>query len=160
MPNTKQIFVFSVISQHWHGACSWNASSWNHFNSTWLITLIMMTWWYKKPGARFNIKMTSYQYKKSNCGDKMILWLAYLHNEISYTGKMTSLYWIRALGISRYVLDLVPPKHSSDGGNVLCMCNSINSLAPGKFEWNFRHLIFQIISVIDGWVVSCQLALK
>ena len=27
----------------------------------------------------------------------------------------------------------------------------INSLAPGKFEWNFRYLIIQIISVIDGW---------
>ena len=26
----------------------------------------------------------------------MILWLSYLHNGISYTGKMTSLYWIGA----------------------------------------------------------------
>ena len=37
---------------------------------------------------------------------------------------------------------------------------SLNSLAPGKFEWNFRYLIFQILSVIDGWVVSCELALR
>ena len=29
-----------------------------------------------------------------------------------------------------------------------------------KFEWNFRYLIFQIISVTDGWVISCELALK
>ena len=35
-----------------------------------------------------------------------------------------------------------------------------NSLAPGKFEWNFRYSIFQIISVIDGWVISCELALR
>ena len=35
-----------------------------------------------------------------------------------------------------------------------------NSLAPGKFEWNFRYLIFQIISVIDGRVISCELALR
>ena len=35
-----------------------------------------------------------------------------------------------------------------------------NSLAPGKFEWNFRYLIFQIISVMDGWGISCELALK
>ena len=34
-----------------------------------------------------------------------------------------------------------------------------NSLAPGKFEENFRYLIFQIISVIDGWVISCEFAL-
>ena len=33
-----------------------------------------------------------------------------------------------------------------------------NSFTPGKFEWNFRYLIFQIISVIDGWGISCELA--
>ena len=36
----------------------------------------------------------------------------------------------------------------------------INSLAPGKSEWNFRSLIFQIISVIDGWVTSWELTLR
>ena len=41
--------------------------------------------------------MPSYQYRKSYCGDKTILRPSYLHNGISYTGKMTSLYWIRAL---------------------------------------------------------------
>ena len=41
--------------------------------------------------------MPSYQYRKSHCGDKRILWPSYLHNGISYTGKTTSLYWIRAL---------------------------------------------------------------
>ena len=49
------------------------------------------------PGPRFNIKMTSYQYRKSHCGDKTILRPSYLHNGISFTGKMTSLYWIRPL---------------------------------------------------------------
>ena len=44
------------------------------------------------PGGGVNIKMSSYQYRKSHCGDKT----SYLHNGISYTGKMTSLYWIRA----------------------------------------------------------------
>ena len=48
-------------------------------------------------GGRFNIKMSSYQYRKSHCGDKTILRPSYLHNGISYTGKMTSLYWIGAL---------------------------------------------------------------
>ena len=49
------------------------------------------------PGPWFNIKMTSYQYRKSHCGDKTILRPSYLHNGISYTGKTTSLYWIRPL---------------------------------------------------------------
>ena len=41
-------------------------------------------------------------------------------------------------------------------------CNPIilNSLAPGKFEWNIRYLILQIISLIDGWGISCELALR
>ena len=46
------------------------------------------------PRAQFSIRMTSYQYMKSHCGDKTILRPAYLHNGISYTGKTTSLYWI------------------------------------------------------------------
>ena len=50
--------------------------------------------WSKGRGL-FNIKMTSYQYRKFHCGDKMILRSSYLHSGISYTGKMTSLYWIR-----------------------------------------------------------------
>ena len=49
-----------------------------------------------QPGGWFNIKMLSYQYRKSHCGDKTILRPSYLHNGISYTGKTTSLYWIRA----------------------------------------------------------------
>ena len=31
--------------------------------------------------------MSSYQYRRSHCGDKTILWLSYLHNGISYTGR-------------------------------------------------------------------------
>ena len=48
-------------------------------------------------GARFNIKMSSYQYRKSHCGDKTVVRLSYLHNGISYAGKMSSFYWIRVL---------------------------------------------------------------
>ena len=34
-----------------------------------------------------------------------------------------------------------------------------NSLAPGNFEWNFRYVIFKQILVIDGWGISCEIAL-
>ena len=43
--------------------------------------------------------MSSYQYRKSHCGDKTVVRSSYLHNGISYTGKTTSLYWIRALDV-------------------------------------------------------------
>ena len=36
------------------------------------------------PGPWFNIKMSSYQYGKSHCGDKMVIRSSYLHNGISY----------------------------------------------------------------------------
>ena len=35
--------------------------------------------------------------------------------------------------------------------------SSFNSLAPGKFEWNFRYKIFKQILVIDGWGISCEI---
>ena len=60
--------------------------------------LVLVRWhFYTESGPWFNIKMTSYQYRKSHCVDKTILRLSYFHNGISYTGKTTSLYWIRTL---------------------------------------------------------------
>ena len=35
----------------------------------------------------------------------------------------------------------------------------INSLAPGKFEWHFRYVIFKRILVINGSGISCETAL-
>ena len=52
----------------------------------------------KRSGLRFNIKMPSYQDRKSHCGDKTVVRSAYLHNGVSYTGKTTFSYWIRVLG--------------------------------------------------------------
>ena len=43
--------------------------------------------------------MLSCQYRKSHCGEKTVVRSSYLHNGISYIGKITSLYWIRALVI-------------------------------------------------------------
>ena len=61
-----------------------------------------------KPGGWFNIKMPSYQYMKSHCADKTILRPSNLHNGISYTGKMTSLYWIRALAAWQNTRIMIP----------------------------------------------------
>ena len=47
-------------------------------------------------GPWFNIKMLSYQYRKSHCGGKTVVRSSYIHNGISHTGKMSSLYWIGA----------------------------------------------------------------
>ena len=50
-----------------------------------------------RSGPWFNIKMSSYQHRKSHCGDKTILRPSYLHNGISYTGKTTSFNRTRPL---------------------------------------------------------------
>ena len=55
---------------------------------------------YQDSGPRFNIKMSSSQYRKSHCGDKTTVRSSYLHNGISCTGKVSSLYWIGAPGES------------------------------------------------------------
>ena len=49
----------------------------------------------------------SYQYRKSHCGEKTIVRSSYLHNGISYTGKVSSLYWFRPLVRTKYVILLV-----------------------------------------------------
>ena len=46
-------------------------------------------------GPRFNIMMSSYQYRKSHCGDKTVVRSSYLHNRIFYTDKISFLYWIQ-----------------------------------------------------------------
>ena len=35
-----------------------------------------------------------------------------------------------------------------------------NSLAPRRFEWNFRQIIFMLNLVIDGWCISGKIALR
>ena len=39
------------------------------------------------------------------------------------------------------------------------MSMQLNSLALGRFEWNFRNAIFKLIVMIDGWGISCEIAL-
>ena len=68
-----------------------NMATYCHTGQQWLRT---------SAGTRLNIKMSSYQYRKSHCGDKMVVRSSYLHNGVSYTGKMSSLYWIGALTLT------------------------------------------------------------
>ena len=41
------------------------------------------------------LKMSSYEYRNSHCGDKMVFWRSSLHNNI--TGESASLYWVQSL---------------------------------------------------------------
>ena len=73
----------------------------------------------KASGPWLNIKMSSYQYRKSHCGDKTILRPPYLHNGNSYTGKTTSLYWI---GAQMIIIWQNPRKSSTFSPSLLVGC--------------------------------------
>ena len=51
----------------------------------------------KLSGPWFNTKMPSCQNRKSLCGDNAVIRSSYLHNGISYSGKMVSFYWTNPL---------------------------------------------------------------
>ena len=55
---------------------------------------VIMSSWHdemlRPSGPWFNIKMSSYQYRNSHCGDKTVVRSSYLRHGISYTGKMSS----------------------------------------------------------------------
>ena len=36
---------------------------------------------------------------------------------------------------------------------------NLNSMAHGSFKWNFRQVIFKLISMTDGWGVSSEISL-
>ena len=91
-------------------------------------------------GPCFNIKMSSYQYRKYHCGDKTILRPSYLHNGISYTGRTTSLYWIRALRPSYiYVGNSYTGKMASSNEMPPRSADDMTKVThhPIKYWWNW-----------------------
>ena len=76
--------------------------------------------------------MTSYQYRKSYCGDKTILRPSYLHDGISCTGKMTprpSSWYQGSVAIST-----VYPKKYTHGLVVLCFVVVMQSFIMNSHE--------------------------
>ena len=74
-----------------------------------------------------------------------------------------SLAFVRA--IHRWPVN--PAQRASNAENVsIWWCHHNNclsfrdSLANGIFEWNFRQVSFTLISVIDGWGISCEICLR
>ena len=118
-------------------------------------------------GPLFNIKFTSYQYRKSHCGNKTILRPSYLHNGISYTGKTTSLYWIRAqiVVIHEHGYPLYVPSQWWDiktffmfAINILCLVmvkgspNYLNSVdCPSSNDMTLKN-VGQQIDTVTGTV--------
>ena len=95
--------------------------------------------------------MSSYQYRKSHCGDKTVVRSSYLLNRISYTGKMSSLYWIRAQG-SLYWLHLCRILNSTQNGSTQLV------LKPDYSTCNLMDVSVNNTIVADALALSecCQ----
>ena len=125
-----------------------------------------------RPGPRFNINISSYQYRKSHCGDKTVVRSSYLHNRISYTGKMTSLYWDgpQTFSESSLTARFLGPTWSPPGadrshvGPMLSPWTLLSgSLQTGIFHHNIWRLICQkqvsqtgIRNYITWFTVGCN----
>ena len=120
----------------------------------------------------FDIKMISYQYRKSDCGDKTAVRSSYLHDGIFYTGKMASLYWfgpqticesyrcvnpnkeIRIYDVSRYSGSGLPRNYSNKNKNLwppsskqhcYARCNLIgSSLTIPIVHWTTDYILHMI----------------
>ena len=108
------------------------------------------------PGGWFNIKMSSYQYRKSYCGDKTILRSSYLHNEISHTGKTASLYWIRALSDDQLGLP-VQLVHLFFGSLIITL---FNTSRPRRNERHLADDIFKHFFLNENVLISIKISLK
>ena len=95
----------------------------------------------------------------------MIKWSYFIgcnvyHNHICISGELviSILVWDKVV----VIIDALAFWYHSfycSGGMQLNIFYNINSLAPGKFEWNFRHAIFKKILVIDGWGIYYEIDL-
>ena len=108
------------------------------------------------PGPWFNIKMPSFQYRKSHCGDKTVVRTSYLHNGISYTGKMTSLYWIRVLLVLLYIgfvwaNEILRLRKDSLLSKYFMFC-LFNSLAPVICDSCFKNWFSMPTCCLISWV--------
>ena len=96
-------------------------------------------------GPWFNIKISSYQYRKSHCGDKTILRPSYLHNGISHTGNTTSPYWIGALDLGdNFQVHFLDGRISYFNSNTIEVCskkrrNAIDLISDSPLTHICRH---------------------
>ena len=79
--------VCSFVFIQWRKSCKMTIPL--QCNPTLKLKEVKMTMETNKPaGPWFNIKMSSYQYRKYHCGDKTVVRSSYLHNGISYSTKV------------------------------------------------------------------------
>ena len=109
-------------------------------------------WILRGPGPRFNIRISSYQYRKSHCGDKMVVGSSYLHNGISFTGK-TSLSQSQTYHPgANYTSDVITSVMASQITGVTIVCSTVSSGADQRKHQ--RSTLLAFVRGIHGWPVN------
>ena len=90
----------------------------------------------------------------------MIDWWKWgVHSQCDGTG--VAVWWCRMAGISPHYSMENAREVSAEHWKCTHYCwTQINSLAPGRFKWNFGLAIFKLTLVTDGWVISCEIPLS
>ena len=100
--------------------------------------------------------MSSYQYRKSYCGDKTVVRSSYLHNGIIYTGKMESLYWTNPLSPCIRIRvnhdDVIRWKHFPRHWPFVWGIHRSPVNSPHKGQWRGVVMFSLICAWINGWV--------
>ena len=118
--------------------------------------IVKSAWWLLRThGPWFNMKMPSYQYREFHCEDETVVRSSYLHNGIPYTGKMTSLNWIRAQGISKQHDDVGRSGHVR-GFSVVSQNNHSGALRLTCYFVPLKHIgiytcYLTIMHIICNW---------
>ena len=94
--------------------------------------------------------MSPYQYRKSHCGNKAIAKSSYLQNGASYTGMLTSLYWIN---IESGPWDTKDARRCRSCSRSRSLCRSVKRSARSSYcerstrpdrdrDWSFFYVDF------------------
>ena len=78
----------------------------------------------EQPGPWFNIKMLSYQYRKSHCGDETVVRPSYLHNGIFFILVRRHLYIESGRGIAMLSVDKFPYPRKQTRSNEFIPCSN------------------------------------
>ena len=121
-------------------SCPWTPCTYLHYKHV----LVNLDLFIDIIGADSKQKFCLNKYRNSHCGDKMILQLSFLHNGITFIGRMISLYSIRPLAMFIWY-----------GYNLNCI------------PWNIQHLVITVLDTLQAvdpqslfphiWMISYRL---
>ena len=92
------------------------------------IFLLMISGCYiDRSGLSCNIKMLSYQYRKSHCGNETVIRSFLIYSGNSYTGNMTSLYWISPMSLYAWLSTRPRYLQYVSNGDITILLRSLNN---------------------------------